>query len=217
MCYHTIQSKLATQIEKRFKAQIRDINLFKPQSQINGFNFPKTPIITNENPEIIEHFNWGLIPHWAKNDDIKSMTLNARIETVEDKPSFHDVVTQRCLIIADGFYEWQWQDSRGKNKIKYEIRIPNNELFAFAGLYSNWTDNRTGEIVNTYTMLTTEANPLMAEIHNIKKRMPIVLHQDDELNWLAQEPLEKYSFPYTSDLIGLPINDELNPQSQLLF
>lgn len=217
MCYHTIQSKLATQIEKRFKAKIRDINLFQPQSHINGFNFPKTPIITNENPEIIEHFNWGLIPHWAKNDEIKSMTLNARIETVEDKPSFRDVVTQRCLIIADGFYEWQWQDSKGKNKIKYEIRIPNNELFAFAGLYSKWTDTQTGEIVNTYTMLTTEANPLMAEIHNIKKRMPIVLHQDDELNWLAQETLEKYAFPYTSDLSASAINDDINPQSQLIF
>ena len=217
MCYHTIQSKLATQIERRFKAKIRDRSLFAPQNHINGFTYPKTPIITNENPDIIEHYNWGLIPHWAKSNDIRAMTLNAKIETVTEKPSFRDVVSQRCLIIADGFYEWQWQDSKGKNKIKYEIRIPNKELFAFAGLYSKWTDTQTGETVNTYTMLTTEASPMMAEIHNIKKRMPIVLHKEDELNWLAQEPLEKYAFPYAAKLIGSTVNDGMSSQNQLLF
>lgn len=118
MCFHTIQSKLAKQIEKRFNAKIRDTSLFAPHEHINGFTFPKTPIITNKNPEVIEHYNWGLIPNWAKNDEIKALTLNARIETIKDKPAFRDVVTQRCLIIADGFYEWQWQDSKGKNKIK---------------------------------------------------------------------------------------------------
>lgn len=202
MCFHTIQSKLATQIEKRFKAKIKDVQEFAPQEHINGFAFPKTPIITNKNPEIIEHYNWGLIPHWAKDDQIRKMTLNAKIETVDEKPSFRDVVTQRCLVLANGFYEWQWLDSKGKNKVKYEIGIGNEDLFAFAGLYSHWTDTTTGEIKNTYTIVTTEANELMAEIHNIKKRMPVILRPEDELKWLGQAPIREFSFPYSVNLIA---------------
>jgi putative SOS response-associated peptidase YedK len=202
MCFHTIQTKLALQIEKRFNAKIKDKHEFTPQEHINGFEFPKTPIITNEHPEIIEHYNWGLIPHWAKNDEIKAWTLNAKIETVAEKPSFSDVVSHRCLVIANGFYEWQWLDSAGKNKVKYEIRIENDELFAFAGLYSHWRDNITGEVKNTYTIVTTEANELMAEIHNIKKRMPVILHPEDEYKWLHQAPIQEFAFPYTVKLIA---------------
>ncbi|WP_432671740.1 SOS response-associated peptidase [Flavobacterium sp. SM2513] len=200
MCFHTIQSKLAKQIERRFNAKIREPHLFQPQTHINGFDFPKTPIITNENPDIIEHYNWGLIPTWAKEDKIKAMTLNAKIETLEEKPSFRDAISNRCLVIANGFYEWQWQDSKGKNKIKYEIGINDQNLFTFAGLFSKWTDINTGEIRNTYTIVTTEANPLMAEIHNIKKRMPIILRAEDELKWLSNTPIEQYAFPYSVSL-----------------
>ena len=202
MCFHTIQSKLALQIERRFNSRIRDKKEFVPHEHINGFTFPKTPIITNEHPEIIEHYNWGLIPHWAKDDQIKAMTLNAKIETIEDKPSFRDVTNQRCLVIANGFYEWQWLDSKGKNKVKYEIGIGNQDLFAFAGLYSHWTDTTTGEIRNTYTIITTEANPLMAEIHNIKKRMPVILHPEDEQKWLEKANINQFAFPYSVDLIA---------------
>lgn len=208
MCFHTIQTKLALQIEKRFNAKIKDKHEFAPHEHINGFEFPKTPIITNEHPEIIEHYNWGLIPHWAKNDEIKAWTLNAKIETVAEKPSFRDVVSQRCLVIANGFYEWQWLDSAGKNKVKYEIRIDNDKLFAFAGLYSQWRDNITGEVKNTYTIVTTEANELMSEIHNIKKRMPVILRPEDEYKWLGQAPIQEFAFPYTVNLIATKIPPE---------
>lgn len=202
MCYHTIQTKLALQIENRFNAQIENKQEFAPHEHVNGFEFPKTPIITNENPEIIAHYNWGLIPHWAKNDEIKAWTLNAKIETAAEKPSFRDVIIQRCLVIANGFYEWQWLDSAGKNKVKYEIKIDNNELFAFAGLYSHWRDNITGEVKNTYTIVTTEANELMAKIHNIKKRMPVILSPEDESKWLGQAALKEFAFPYTVNLVA---------------
>ena len=155
MCFHTIQSKLAKQLEKRFKAKIRELHLFKPQNHINGFDFPKTPIIVDNNPEIIEHYNWGLIPHWAKNEDIKAMTLNAKIETLEEKPSFREVTSQRCLVIANGFYEWQWQDSKGKNKIKYEIGVGDNCLFAFAGLYSTGIFHWCSFATSTYLLQKT--------------------------------------------------------------
>jgi putative SOS response-associated peptidase YedK len=137
MCFHTIQNKLAVQIERRFMAEMRDKNEFVSRQEVNGFTFPKTPVITNEYPEIIEFYNWGLIPNGAKDDHIKSLTLNARVETVYEKPSFRDVVSQRCLVIANGFYEWQWLDSKGRNKVKYKIGIDKEELFAFAGLYSH--------------------------------------------------------------------------------
>ena len=94
------------------------------------------------------------------------------------------MVQARGPILADGFIEWQWLDSKGKKKQPYLISIPNNDLFAFAGIWSEWVDTQTGEIVKTYSMVTTQANPLMAEIHNIKKRMPIILTPANEMAWL---------------------------------
>lgn len=206
MCFHSKQSKAATEVENRFDAKIDNIAIFKPQENINGFDFPLTPIIIDENPKIITHYNWGLIPSWSKDDEIKKFTLNARIETVEEKPSFRNSVNKRCLVIANGFYEWQWLDSKGKNKNKFEIGIGNDDLFAFAGLYSEWTDTITGEIKNTYSIVTTEANPLMAEIHNIKKRMPIILKPEDEIKWLEHQPIQEFAFPYEVNLVAKNLN-----------
>ncbi len=206
MCFHSKQSKEATAVENRFNAKIDNIAMFKPQESINGFDYPLTPIITDENPKIITHYNWGLIPSWSKDDEIKKFTLNARMETVDEKPSFRSSVNKRCLVIANGFYEWQWLDSKGKNKNKFEIGIGNDDLFAFAGLYSEWTDTITGEIKNTYTIVTTEANPLMAEVHNIKKRMPIILKQEDEIKWLEHQPIQEFAFPYEVNLVAKNLN-----------
>ncbi|MFK7059726.1 SOS response-associated peptidase [Flavobacterium oreochromis] len=203
MCFHSKQTKKATEVENRFKAEIKDIQNFKPSANINGFNFPNTPVIIDENPNQIIHYNWGLIPSWSKDDEIRKMTLNAKIETAEQKPSFRDSINKRCLVIANGFYEWQWLDSKGKYKNKFEIGIGNDELFAFAGIYSQWLDNTTGEIKNTYTILTTEANPLMTEIHNTKKRMPVILKREDESNWLNNQPLSNFAFPYQQNLIAI--------------
>lgn len=206
MCFHSKQSKEATEVENRFDAKIDNIAIFKPQENINGFDYPLTPIIIDESPKIITHYNWGLIPSWSKDDEIKKFTLNARIETVDEKPSFRNSVNKRCLVIANGFYEWQWLDSKGKNKNKFEIGIGNDDLFAFAGLYSEWTDTITGEIKNTYTIVTTEANSLMAEIHNIKKRMPIILKQEDEIKWLEHQPIQEFAFPYEVNLVAKNLN-----------
>lgn len=188
MCFHSKQSKSAQELQNRFKAKFENEALFAP-SIYNGFQFPKTPVITNKQPEKIHFFNWGLIPFWAKDDSIKKNTLNARIETIHEKPAFRNVVNNRCLILADGFYEWQWLDDKGKQKQKYELTLPDNELFAFAGLYSEWTDKSTGEIISTYTILTTEANELMSKIHNTKKRMPVIVSADYELTWLNGQEL----------------------------
>lgn len=213
MCFHSKQTKLALEVENRFKAKIDRPNEFIRQEHINGFDFPKTPVITDEQPEVITHFNWGLIPSWAKDEGIRKFTLNAKIETLDEKPSFRNSVNKRCLVIANGFYEWQWLDSKGKNKRKYEIGIGNDDLFAFAGIYSEWVNQNTGEIINSYAIVTTEANHLMAEIHNIKKRMPVILKKEDEANWLSNKPYQNFAFPYQVEL-----NATTNDNSQgLLF
>lgn len=192
MCFHSQQTKSATQVENRFKAKIEKPELFNAQAIYNGFTYPHTPIITNKEPELIKEFNWSLIPAWSNDEKIRAYTLNARIETIKEKPSFKGVVNNRCLIIADGFYEWQWLDKKGANKQKYLLTQKDNELFAFAGLYSNWVDKLTGEIRNTYTIVTTEANALMSEIHNMKKRMPIMLTPDREKLWLAGQEIDNF-------------------------
>lgn len=205
MCYHTKQTKGAKEVENRFKAKFAAISLFQPQQSINGFDFPSIPIIIDLTPKIITHYNWGLIPTWEKEPAIQKHNLNARVETVSEKPSFKNSVNKRCLVIANGYFEWEWLDPKGKIKQKYEIGLPNEELFAFAGLYSHWVNKDTGEITNTFTIVTTEANPLLAEIHNTKKRIPIILKKDDEARWLQQEPILNFAYPYSIDLLAKKI------------
>lgn len=205
MCFLTTQTKFPLEVAKRFNATIDPTFDFKTSSHISGFDYPSTPVIIDEKPSIITHYQWGLIPSWATDQEIKKYTLNAKIETVNTKPSFKNSVNKRCLVIANGYYEWQWLDPKGKAKQKYELCLPNEALFAFAGLYSHWVDKETGEIKNTYTILTTEANPLLAEIHNHKKRMPVVLKREDESKWLEHEPIDHFAFPYSADLIAIKL------------
>jgi putative SOS response-associated peptidase YedK len=183
MCFHSKQTKKAIELEHRFRAKFENESAYTP-SIFNGFQFPKTPVIANDRPETIAMFNWGLIPSWAKDKEIRKNTLNARIETIAEKPSFRSYVKQRCLILVDGFYEWQWLDEKGKQKQKYEIGMPDDSAFALAGIWSDWLDKETGELMRTYAVLTTEANELMSRIHNSKKRMPVIIHPSNENEWL---------------------------------
>ena len=194
MCYHSKQTAEAQSLEKRFNAKF-DNDEYTVQPRFNGFTFPKTPVITNENSNLIQLYSWGLMPSWSKDQKFRVNTLNARIETLEEKPSFKNYVKNRCLILADGFYEWKWLDEKGKTKQQYEITLHDNSPFAFAGIYSTWKDNRTGEMLNTYSIVTTEANELMTEIHNIKKRMPIILTPQTEKLWLSDNDFMQFATP----------------------
>ena len=212
MCYHTKQTKKATEVQKRFNASIEQIQIFQPSSHFNAFDFPLMPVIQNVDRSKVKHFKWGLIPAWAEEDSIKKFTLNARIETVDTKQAFKNNIDNRCLVIANGYYEWQWLDKSGKKKNKFEIGIGNDDLFAFAGLFSEWTDRKTGEIIPTFTILTTQANAVMSKIHNTKKRMPIILQKEDENNFLNGDDLKNFAFPnYNVDLV----TNNLNPQQSL--
>ncbi len=192
MCFHSKQSQDAQKLENRFKAKITDIENFQSPEHYKGFQHPKTPVIIHENKNIIQHFQWGLIPTWAKDDSIKKYTLNAKIETLNEKPSFKNYVNQRCLIIVNGFFEWQWLDKSGKRKQKYLISFPNDELFTFGGIWSQWRNSKNHQVIQSYSIVTTKANDLMAEIHNSKQRMPLVLNKNEEEKWLSNASLEDF-------------------------
>lgn len=192
MCFFSRQSKKAVEIEHRFNAKIENPHAFESSNYINGFEFPKTPVIINTDTSVIKHFRWGLIPSWAKDDSIKKYTLNAKIESLNKKPSFRNSLNKRCLVVVDGFYEWQWLDPKGKSKQQYLITLPNDELFSFGGIWSEWTNKQTGEVINTYSIVTTEANDMMSRIHNSKKRMPLILTERNEKDWLQKRPIENF-------------------------
>jgi len=208
MCFHSKQSKKAVEVENRFNAKIEKIDLFATSEHINAFSYPKTPIITDEKPTIIQHYKWGLIPSWSKDTKISQHTINARIETIKEKPAYRNNYNKRCLVIANGFYEWKWLDPSGKKKNKYLFSLPNEELYAYGGISSEWVDKSTGEIVNTYSIVTTEANELVAEIHQ-KKRMPVILKPEDESNWLQGKEISDFALPYSVELIVTNLDDEL--------
>ena len=200
MCFRTQLNTKIKAIEKAFDSTFIEPDIFTPQEEINAFDFLKTPVITDDNPGEIDMFHWGLIPFWAKDENIKKMTLNAKIETLKEKPAFRDAINNRCLVIATGFYEWQWLDPKGKTKQKYFIKPREQEVFAFAGIYSIWRNPATGEVLPSYSIVTTEANELISRIHNIKKRMPVVLRKEDRNHWLSGGEVSNFSFPYEVQL-----------------
>jgi putative SOS response-associated peptidase YedK len=123
---------------------------------------------------------WGLIPKWAKDAAIASKLINARAETLSEKPAFREAFKRRrCLIPADGFYEWQ---TLGKRKQAWHVKLQSGEPFAFAGLWDQWTAP-DGAPVRTCTIVTTTPNELMSQFHH---RMPVILHPADEATWLDQ-------------------------------
>ena len=189
MCFFMQQSKSATELQNRFHAEFINPHLHV-SGNYNGFQHPLTPVITNQDIHTIELYRWGLIPHWAKDDSIKKNTLNARSETISEKPAFRSCIHQRCLVLVDGFFEWQWLDEKGRQKQKYLIALPKREAFALAGLWNQWLNKITGETENTYTILTMEANELLSKIHNSKKRMPMVLSPENEKQWLSGKTLQ---------------------------
>lgn len=183
MCFHSQQTSDAQKLKNRFKAEIKKSDEGQIKGIFNGFDHPRTPIILNSEPTLIQCVEWGLMPFWAKDRNLQDSTLNAKIETLQEKPSFKNILHRKCLVIVDGFFEWKWLDEKGKNKEKHLITMPDNEPFALAGLWSEWKDS-TGETLKTYTIITTEAKGIMREIHNSKLRMPVVLKPEIENDWL---------------------------------
>ena len=131
----------------------------------------------------LDFLRWGLVPFWAKDVKIGYSLINAMGETVADKPSFREAFKKRrCLVPADGFYEWQ--PTGGKAKQPYLIQMLDHAPFAFAGLWESWQDKATGEVIQSCTIITCPPNTLTAPIHN---RMPAILAREDYAAWLGEE------------------------------
>jgi putative SOS response-associated peptidase YedK len=152
---------------------------------------------------------WGLVPHWAKEPDLKGRTLiNARSETVSERPSFRDSFRfRRCLVVADGFYEWQ---PAGARKQPYWIHLDTEAPFGFAGLWDAWSDGT--ETLESCTILTTDANELLQPIHD---RMPVIIDPADYDAWIHPETaawdLERMLVPWPSDSLRLrPVSTHVN-------
>jgi putative SOS response-associated peptidase YedK len=209
MCFHSQHTANAQALKNRFKATFQEEIKFSPSNEVNGFTHPYLPIVTNEEPNALQLYQWGLLPQWAKDEKFQQITLNAKLETIAEKPSFKAVEFQRCLIPATGFYEWKWLDGKGKSKEKYLIQVENSPIFCFAGLWSKWIDPLSGILRETYTILTTEANPLMAEIHNSKKRMPVILDISAEEEWLLGKNPPKITTQLIAESLEPPMQFSL--------
>ncbi len=157
-------------------------------------------VISNDNPRELTFYKWGLIPSWAKEASIGSRMINARADSVAEKPSFRSAFKRRrCILPSDGFYEWQERDGK---KTPLFIHLEDQAVFGLAGLWEVWRSPE-GETVRSCTIITTDANEFMKPIHN---RMPVILHKEDYGLWLSpdEEPvdvLQGLLKPYDSSLM----------------
>lgn len=181
-------------MEKRFGAVFKEPRRYEPNYYQNAFALPELPVITSEDTGYIELFRWGLVPSWTRDrnaaGEIRTKTFNAKAETITEKPSFREPIRhKRCLVVSRGFYEWQ---NRVDGKIPFYIYLKGHRVFSYAGIYDRWQDKMTGQWENTFSIITTAANPLMENIHNLKKRMPVILDERDEKYWLdTSAPLDE--------------------------
>jgi putative SOS response-associated peptidase YedK len=172
---------------------------FHPDANISPGQL--VPVIRDPKTRDVDMFKWGLIPWWTKDPKIGYKMFNARAETVAQKPSFKiPLARKRCLIPADGFYEWKLD---GNKKSPYLFTMKDRKPFTFAGLWESWKD-QAGEEINSCTIITTEPNRMMAEYHN---RMPVILLPSTRWLWLESQPLESLLnllVPVNEELMALP-------------
>jgi len=217
MCYD-VQSKLETLLKRAIRFHddegIRRIKeelapYLKNHFHASGFTHPALLIYPDKNPITPIPSVWGLIPHWVKDQKQKlqiwNNTINARGETIFEKPSFRDAALKnRCILYLDGFYEHHYHKSK---PYPFFIFKKDEKPMAIAGLWSEWLDKESGEIVNTFTIVTTKANDIMKKIHNNPKlteaRMPVILSEENEDKWLESTLDENFIKsiiqPYTED------------------
>lgn len=204
MCFHNSMTAKTLKLAARYgrKSDIVEIyqDILDEQYHVNAFNFPKYPIITQSDE--VQVFNWGLIPFWVKTaedaDKIKRMTLNARNDTIFEKPSFREpIMKKRCIVPSTGYFEWRHE---GTQKIPYYLFLKEEPIFSMAGIYDTWVDKTTGEKHSTFSIITTDTNPLTDYIHNTKHRMPAILSKEEEERWLdtslSKEQIESMLKPY---------------------
>lgn len=197
-------------LSERF--QLRQLTITLPHSW-NVAPTSSMPVITETAEEGRQGrtMKWGLIPRWSKPGDSRAISpINARAETLAEKPMFRGLIkNRRCLVPANGFYEWK---NMGDHKQPYYISVADKDLFAFAGLYDE-AKGEDGDVVASYTIITTSANDVMSSIHD---RMPVILHEDDEAEWMDPALTDAGairhllgSYP-ADEMVVFPVSREVN-------
>lgn len=213
MCGRFSQSQAAEAIARAFQVTVPPLtpryNVAPTQSVATVLQTPQ------QKDRQFKMLHWGLIPCWAKDPKMGAKLINARAETVAEKPAFRSAFRKRrCLVVADGFYEWQQQENT-KQKQPYYFRLNDGHPFAFAGLWEHW-ENGNGEEIESCTLLTTEPNELMRPVHN---RMPVILDPNDYDVWLdpeVQKPelLQPLLRPYRAEeMMAYPVSKAVNKPS----
>ena len=210
MCGRFSFSPLSKIIEDRFDVKVD--SSYKPR--YNSAPSQNLAVISNDHPGILSYFRWGLIPFWAKDSKIGNRMINAKAETITEKPSFRNAFKRkRCLVPSDGFFEWKKLNANVK--IPYRIFMKDESLFSMAGIWDTWK-NEKGELINSFSILTIGPNELMANIH---LRMPVILDKQSENLWLGENapenllpllkpfPAEKMTAYPISTLVNSPSND----------
>ncbi|MEX2336175.1 MAG: SOS response-associated peptidase family protein [Fulvivirga sp.] len=198
MCYHTSQHKDINTIKKAFSLPVRNEELFQQAYQLNGFNKPYLPVISNTGSNAIEMYRWGLLPFWVKDENtFKANTLKCPVRGTLHKTSYRNAWSKRCLVICTGFFEPHYPEGSKKSQ-SYYIKLNYSEFFSLGGIWSKWED------LYTFSIVMVEASPLLAEIHNEKKRMPLILEGDRAEAWALQD-LTK---PEMTDLMKTYGHDE---------
>ena len=228
MCFHNgIDVNRAEHIKLKNKAKkIKDLQLNLDQPYASGFDYPFWPVlkpIDGGNDFVPVMMHWEFIPSYIRSvesllhfrkgglnpktgrKDIPHNTLNAIGEEVLNKPTYKEAaLKRRCLVLSSGFYEWRhFTPPGGKDTAyPYYVSVKGQEYFFMAGIYNPWVDQESGEVVDSFSILTTAANPVMEKIHNKKKRMPVILPEDQAERWIKDDlaydgiaALAKFQFP----------------------
>lgn len=197
---YTSEGVDVAKLVERFDAE-KKLEEFQPNHNIKPTQSAPT-VIEKDGKRELHLMQWGLIPFWAKDPKIGNKMFNARSETVGEKPSFKNLFKRkRCLVPATGFYEWK---PEGRGKVPYRFTVGDHEVFGFAGLYDSWR-TPSGEMLYTYTIITTTANELVTHAHD---RMPVILPRDKEEAWIdpsVEDPffLQSLLEPYPAELMAM--------------
>ncbi|MCH8904692.1 MAG: SOS response-associated peptidase [Bacteroidetes bacterium] len=207
MCGRSSITKSQKELEERFGATFYSDEILKYDPNYNAAPSQNLPVITNEDSDLIQLYRWGLIPFWSKDKSISYKMINARAETLMEKPSYKTLIKRkRCLVLADGFYEWMKKDG---GKIPYRVTMKDENAFAFAGLWDVWNKEET---IYSFTIITLKPNKMMANIHD---RMPAILLPEEEKLWidpeLSGDDAMKLLNPYPDDAMkAYPVSKLVN-------